>query len=137
MPTQLILSPALWSQIINHLTAHYPQEACGFLAGTPHGHIQRHYPIPNIAPTPTTHYQMSPPHQIKAWYAIHTAQLTPLAIYHSHPHSPPIPSPTDITHWTFPQLAQIIISLAPPAPPQAQAYHYHPTKPLHIPLSLL
>ena len=45
----------------------------------------------------------------------------PLAIYHSHPAGPPIPSQTDIAEAFYPDSVYIIISLAH-KPPSVRAF---------------
>ena len=45
----------------------------------------------------------------------------PVAIYHSHPAGPPVPSPTDIAEAFYPDSVYIIISLAQ-EPPSVRAF---------------
>jgi proteasome lid subunit RPN8/RPN11 len=45
----------------------------------------------------------------------------PLAIYHSHPQGPSVPSPTDIAEAFYPDSVYIILSLAQ-QPPSVRAF---------------
>jgi proteasome lid subunit RPN8/RPN11 len=97
-------------QIADHAQSNYPDEVCGLLAGIGQ-EIYRAIPVTNIGDTPRTHYQMNPSEQITALKTIDADSLEWLGIYHSHPKSPPIPSPTDIADTTDYSLIHIIVSL--------------------------
>lgn len=117
----LTISPALWAEMVGHVQRVYPYEGCGFLGGTKHGRVQQVYPIPNQSHS-STHFLMHPGAQLQAWYALHEAGQTLLAIYHSHPHTAAFPSPTDQAEHYYPHVLQLIISLAVFDQPQARAF---------------
>ncbi len=77
-----------------HVAAAAPLEACGLVAGRD-GVSVAVYPIPNMLHSPTR-YRMEPRAQVRAFFAMEAAGLELLAIYHSHPQGPPVPSATDI-----------------------------------------
>jgi [CysO sulfur-carrier protein]-S-L-cysteine hydrolase len=97
-------------QIADHAQNDYPNEVCGLLAGT-ESKISSAIPINNIADTPQNHYQLDPSEQITALKRIDADNLQWQGIYHSHPKSHPIPSPTDITDSNDSSLIHIIVSL--------------------------
>lgn len=111
--------------MVGHVQSVYPQEGCGFLGGV-HGRGQQVYPITNQHHSSTT-FLMNPVEQLQAWYALHRAGQTLLAIYHSHPHMAAYPSPSDLANHTYPDVLQIIISLAIFDQPQARAFRLTPT----------
>lgn len=89
---------------IDAITAHArresPCECCGLLIGAA-GEITEAVAARNVAAEPHRHYQVSPVDyfaQIKRCREL-TQRGTPasvVGVYHSHPHSRPEPSPTDL-----------------------------------------
>lgn len=98
----------IWNQVLSEISIHIPEEACGLLAGK--GELISHFfPIENILHSPTR-YQMEPIQQLAAFKLIDTLGLELLAIYHSHPAGPEVPSATDIAEAYYPEAVYIIIS---------------------------
>lgn len=107
---QLLISYPVARQIADHAQSEYPNEVCGLLAGK-RFQISSAIPISNIAGNPSTHYKLDPSEQIKALKEIELEGLEWLGIYHSHPKSQPIPSPTDVDENADSNLVHIIVSL--------------------------
>ncbi len=85
-------------------------EICGLIGG--HNHIaQRCYPINNAATDQRRRYQMNPKEQINAMRQMRENNEELIAIYHSHPHAPALPSATDINEAEYPEAAYLIVSL--------------------------
>ena len=82
-----------------HVAAEAPLEACGLIAGQG-GMSAAVYPIPNALHSPTR-YRMDPRAQVQTMFALEAAGLELLAIYHSHPQGPPLPSATDLHEATY------------------------------------
>jgi proteasome lid subunit RPN8/RPN11 len=110
----------LFDRMMNHLQAVYPEEGCGFLAGRA-GRVTAVYPIENHLHSITA-FTMAPDAQLAALQAIDAAGLSLLAIFHSHPHSAPTPSPTDIAQAYYPDAALLIVSLADRLQPKWGVY---------------
>lgn len=87
------------------------KEICGLIAARG-GHPQRVIPIANVAPTPATRYQMDPKAQIDAMRDMRQRDETLFAVYHSHPHSPAVPSAVDAAEAGYPEALYLIISLS-------------------------
>ena len=117
----LHINKPIYQTILAHLQNQYPLEACGLLAGTANGRVTHHYPIDNILQSQTA-YEMDPRQQIEAMLTIEANNQQLLAIYHSHPHSPPYPSPTDVAYAYYPEAIQLIISLLSLSAPQTRAF---------------
>lgn len=97
-------------QIADHARGQLPCEACGLLAGRD-AQILAAHPMRNVADSPQTQFQLDPREQLQALKAIDQAQLDWIGVYHSHPRSPPIPSPSDIEQCADNGLLQLIVSL--------------------------
>ena len=99
----------------------YPFEACGFMAGN-NNKVSRLYPVENVLKSPHAYY-MDPNQQLEAMLDLEERGLQMLAIYHSHPHGPEIPSASDIAQATYPDSAYVIISLADKQQPSFRAFN--------------
>jgi len=66
--------------------------------------VERVIPLPNVHPSPLTAYLADPLALLKALKALEREGLSLLAIYHSHPKGPALPSPRDIkeARWRVP-----------------------------------
>lgn len=102
-------------QITDHAEAQYPHEVCGLLGGID-DRIVRALPITNTSNSPDVQYHMDPTEEIKALKQIDMDGLDWMGVYHSHPKSPPIPSPTDINKATESNLLHLIVSLKDTSP---------------------
>jgi proteasome lid subunit RPN8/RPN11 len=112
----LRLSRVQLEQMIAQARADAPLETCGLLAGRD-GRVTRVLPVPNILRSRVA-YRMDGQEFLDAMAA---CDFEPLAIYHSHPQGPPVPSPTDVAESYYPDSIYVIISLAQ-APPSVQAF---------------
>ncbi|MCB0037380.1 MAG: M67 family metallopeptidase [Anaerolineales bacterium] len=117
----LRLTAASYQAMLSHLNTVYPEEGCGFLAGR-NGRVIHHLAITNADHSQTT-FTMSAHEQVTAMLAIEEDGLELLAIYHSHPHSAPYPSATDVARAYYPEAVQIIVSLLDPARPLARGFY--------------
>jgi proteasome lid subunit RPN8/RPN11 len=110
------LSCAQFDQIVAQARADAPLETCGLLAGRD-GVVECALPVPNVLCS-RVEYRMDGQEFADAMVA---CNFEPLAIYHSHPAGPPIPSPTDIAQAFYPDSVYLIISLAH-EPPSVRAF---------------
>jgi proteasome lid subunit RPN8/RPN11 len=116
----MIIPGDLLRAMLDHVRAHYPEEACGLVAGRD-GRATAVYPIDNIHRSPVL-YEMDPLQQIRAMIDLEAAGDDLLAIFHSHPAGPARPSPTDVAQAHYPDALQVIISLADLAQPSVRAF---------------
>jgi len=77
-----------------HLEREAPREGVGLWAGR--REVERVLPLPNVHPNPLTGYLAEPLALLKALRALEREGLSLLALYHSHPKGPALPSPTDL-----------------------------------------
>jgi proteasome lid subunit RPN8/RPN11 len=115
------------AEMLAHARAELPNECCGLLAGqfvagaggaaeARTGRVVRRYPLVNAAASPRE-YLSDERSTFTAFKDMHRLGLDWLAVYHSHPTSEPVPSPTDLArsdHSTG--VVNFIISLVPAEP---------------------
>jgi len=106
--------------MLNLLKLELPLEGCGLLAGK-EGKVQHIYPIRNQLASPIA-YEMEPAEQLEAMVDLEDRGWEMLAIYHSHPHGPDIPSNTDVAKAFYPEAIYIIVSLRVQDQPLVRAY---------------
>lgn len=95
--------------MLAHCQAHYPLEACGFLAGRA-GLLTAVYLIDNTLASPVR-FEMDAAQQLGAMLHRDELGLSDMVIFHSHPHGPSRPSATDRRLAFYPDWPQAIISL--------------------------
>ena len=116
----LRMSAEIAAQIVEHAQSGYPDEVCGLVAGR--GDVATAaYPGRNISPTPAVTYELD--HDtLTRMIDFEDAGLELVAIYHSHPRGPEIPSPTDIAHAYYSESVYLIVSLATPDRPMVRGF---------------
>ncbi|MBK8904384.1 MAG: M67 family metallopeptidase [Anaerolineaceae bacterium] len=118
----LTIERPLLNQLLKHLQNCYPLEGCGLLAGDEEtGGVTAVYPIENSLHSPTA-YEMDPTQQIQAMLDLETHGWQLLAIYHSHPQGPEVPSATDVALAMYPDAMYVIVSLQKRAGPVVRAF---------------
>ncbi|MHB9112484.1 MAG: M67 family metallopeptidase [Thermoleophilia bacterium] len=110
MPPVLRLSPAQLETVIGHSRACKPEEACGILAGDSEGNVLRVFCMEN-AEHSSTFYTMDSSEQFRVFDEIRSDELELVAIFHSHPHSPALPSMQDLELAFYPDSVYLIVSL--------------------------
>lgn len=98
------------NQILQHAQTSPEAEVCGLIGGHD-GEAASCYPIHNAADTPGCRYWMEPHEQIEVLREMRERGEELCAIYHSHPHSPPLPSGTDMREARYPEAVYLIVSL--------------------------
>ncbi len=115
----MTIAASAYKQMIGHAYDGYPLESCGLLGGQPGGGtVAAFVPCRNADQSAKT-YSIGP----DGWQAA-DAQLGPLGleivgVMHSHTHTDPYPSPTDVARADNPLLAgwhYIIVSLRDDVP---------------------
>lgn len=120
VPAQsLLLDRALQERIVTHLQSALPNEGCGLLAGMrqPEGRLvaRRFYPGTNRDASPTR-YTMDPAEVMAAFRDLAAHGWSLGAIVHSHPATPPTPSPTDLREAFYPEALMLIVSFSTGSP---------------------
>lgn len=91
----LSLPRAIEQEMSRHMYLSLPQEACGVVLGesTASGiRINRFQPIRNAAPDPLHHFSLDQ----REWIQLFLSDSTVVGIFHTHPHTSPVPSQEDL-----------------------------------------
>ena len=120
----LALSRGILAEMLAHVVAGSPDEACGVLAGDRAGRVTHHFPAANASDTPRTFSEIGAQELLAIWNELEAYDWQMLAYYHSHPATPAYPSPRDVL-WSrnWPGTLYVIFSLADPATPVVRAFH--------------
>jgi len=135
MATQVEISRALHESMVRHVLSIYPMEGCGLLAGNG-GRVQQLYAIDNIRNSPIE-YEMDPGQQLRAMIDLEEKGWELIAIYHSHPNGPPVPSASDVSQAYYPETAYVIISLVDQQQPSVRCFNIVSGKVAEVPLLLV
>jgi proteasome lid subunit RPN8/RPN11 len=94
----------------------YPLEMCGLIAGVPGGDLAvQWYPCRNAAASAQV-YTIDPKDHLHAELDADDHDWEILGVVHSHTHSEPYPSPTDVAQAPDPGWHYLIVSLKREAP---------------------
>jgi len=123
--------------MIAHARAELPNEACGLVAGSlVDGRASAYHPARNAEASPLR-YTVHPEDLVRITFAIDDAGDDLVAIFHSHTHSPAIPSATDRRTAMYPEQFYVLATLADPdAPPERvlRAWRIHQGHAFEVPL---
>ena len=117
----LILAPGVLEEIVAHAKRCHPKEGCGLVMGSPSAPGARFIPMRNIADS-ATEYEMEPQELISELRDARNRGEQLIAICHSHPNGPAIPSRYDIERAYYPEAAHLIVSLIDLERPRAAAF---------------
>jgi [CysO sulfur-carrier protein]-S-L-cysteine hydrolase len=103
-----------FTEMIGHAYDGYPLEACGLLAGRGDV-VQRFVACTNEAASARI-YTIPPQELLRAERAAEDDGMEIIGVFHSHTHSEPFPSPTDVEQAPDPGWHYVIVSLKREAP---------------------
>jgi len=110
----------IFQEMVDHAKREWPLECCGILGGKDKT-IQKSFELQNTEKSPVL-YSMSPREQMKVFEEMEKESMKMVAIYHSHPHTIPFPSETDVKLTFYPDVSSIIISLKEEENPVVKAF---------------
>jgi proteasome lid subunit RPN8/RPN11 len=117
--SRLLVPQPFYDVMLIQALMEMPLECCGLLAGKigPDGTglVEEGYPLVNAAASPVE-YLSEPRGMFTACRDMRRRGLDILAVYHSHPSSPPVPSRKDLAQNYDPGVVNVIISLASEEP---------------------
>jgi proteasome lid subunit RPN8/RPN11 len=124
MSFRLVVPKDVYSVMVAQALTERPNECCGLLAGMleltagegiPTGRVARIYPLLNAASSPVE-YLSDDRSMFEAVRDMSRQGLDVLAVYHSHPTSPPVPSRKDLERNYSEEVVNLIISLTTEPP---------------------
>lgn len=119
MSFRLQIPRLIYQAMLAQAWAELPNECVGILAGHVDGRVVERYPLVNALADPRR-FESEPRSLFEAEKRRRAARLEFLAVYHSHPASPPIPSKTDLERNYSEDVMTLII--APGAEPEMKAW---------------
>ena len=117
----LTISAAIADELLAHARAEVPNEACGLLAGDfGTGVASAYHPARNAEASPLR-YDVHPDDLVRIVFGIEDAGEDLVGIFHSHTHTPAVPSPTDLRTAQYPDAFYVLATLSDPDASPADA----------------
>lgn len=114
MAAPLVFPASAYAEMIGHLYDGYPLEACGLLVGRG-ARVHRFVPSANLAASARV-YTIDPIVHLRAERQAENEGLEVIGVVHSHTHSEPYPSATDVAQAPDPTWHYVIVSFKRDAP---------------------
>jgi len=110
----------IYQRMVEHAKKEWPLESCGILSGKGKS-VERAFELQNGEGS-AIRYSISPREQLRVFEEMEKESMEMIAIYHSHPHTIPFPSETDVKMAFYPEVSSIIISLKEENHPVVKAF---------------
>ncbi len=131
----LTLTGTDYDRILRHCQDHYPNEACGILAGH-NGTVDKIYPMKNAEASPSF-YIMEPREQFRVMKEMRESGLELVGIYHSHTGSQAYPSATDVSLAYYPEAVYLIVTLLDRKKPAARGFTIIESRITEVPVKII
>ncbi len=106
--------------MVEHAKKESPLECCGILGGKDHT-VKKAFELQNAEKSPIR-YSIAAQEQLRMFEEMEKESIDMIAIYHSHPHTIPFPSETDVKLAFYPEVVSVIISLMEEQYPVVKAF---------------
>ena len=111
---------SIYQRMVEHAEKESPFECCGILGGKDHT-VKKAFELQNAEKSPIR-YSIAAQEQLRMFEEMEKESIDMIAIYHSHPHTIPFPSETDVKLAFYPEVVSIIISLKEEKKPVVKAF---------------
>lgn len=125
---------AVVDDLIAHARESAPNECCGLLVGSGVAIVEA-LRTTNLEEGPSR-YRIDPLEHIALMKRLRGSGRAIVGAYHSHPHSPAVPSPSDLTEAFYPDFVYLIVSLAAGARAECRAWRIRNGAAVEIDLSV-
>ena len=129
----MILDRAALDAAISHAREAAPAECCGVLLGS--DEVVTEARRTRNRAIDQNRFLIDPEDHIDARREARARGLAVVGFYHSHPHSAPVPSPTDLEEASYPDHLYLIVGLSGDEP-DARLYRLEAGRFLELPLKL-
>ena len=109
-PTGIQLTEEQLAEMIAHCIACVPEEGCGLLVGDESGVVASVHPARNAAASAQV-FTVDPGDHLRIDRRAEADGLAVIGVFHSHTHTDPWPSPTDVRQAPDPGWHYVIVSL--------------------------
>lgn len=110
----LTIPRSVAEEMLSHARSEVPNEACGLLSGSLVVNTAAAYhPARNADASPYV-YTVHPEDLVRIVFGIEDAGDDLVAIFHSHTHTPAVPSPTDRRQAHYPDCFYVLATLSDP-----------------------
>ena len=110
----LTLPLELAQAMLDHARAGLPNEACGLVSGSLDSGLAAAFHPARNAERSALRYTVHPDDLLRIILEIEDAGLHLIGIFHSHTHSPAVPSATDLREAMYPEPFYVLATLADP-----------------------
>ena len=111
MPTHAVfVRDEVRAEMFAHAREAAPNECCGLLVGAG-SLIDECVRVRNVDPRPAARYRLDPAEHIAVNRRLRGTNRTVVGCYHSHPHSPAVPSDSDCAEAYYQDFVWVIVSL--------------------------
>ena len=111
VPGLVVIGRSTLDEMVAHCLAAYPEEGCGLLVGGPDGaQVVRCVPTRNAARSASL-YSVEPRDHLVADRQAESEGRAIVGVFHSHTHTDPYPSPTDVAQAPDPSWHYVLVSL--------------------------
>lgn len=117
----LTIPPPIADELLAHARAEVPNEACGLLSGDLAGGVATAYHRARNAQRSPYVYAVHPDDLLRIVLGIDDDGEDLVAIFHSHTHTPAVPSLTDRRQALYPDAFYLLATLTDPAATPADA----------------
>jgi proteasome lid subunit RPN8/RPN11 len=110
----LTIPRSMAEELLIHARSELPNEACGLLAGDLQtGRATGFHPARNAEASPLR-YDVHPDDLVRIVFEIEDGGEDLVGIFHSHTHTPAVPSPTDLRTAQYPDAFYVLATLSDP-----------------------
>ncbi len=107
--------------MVAHARFCHPEEACGLLAADGESRLRMAYCLSNSDRSPAT-YTLEPQEHFRALRHAEANGWHLAGVFHSHPHGPAYPSPTDVARALEPDWLHVLVSLEELESPEVRGF---------------
>ena len=110
----LTIPRSVAEELLAHARSEVPNEACGLLSGTLSAGTATAYHRARNADASPFVYTVDPEDLVRIVFGIEDAGEDLVGIFHSHTHTPAVPSPTDRRQAQYPDCFYVLATLSDP-----------------------